>query len=470
MEGMQNTVKVGLVVILALVLAIGAYVVLNEVTFRGRTYTIQATFADGLGISKGQAVKLSGKDIGVVRNTALDDEGRFVATVIVDQGVLLYTDDMLVVSQQGLLGETFIAVKRQAEHAEDVRIAKEGDMLEGKSQTGLNELMADADKVLKQLHNVLDPDAVDNTMSQLTTGLKDTLDNVNSLLLTISGVVESNEGYVSGSLANVHEMSKNFLAISERLEITSEELAAVLNDPEQHDRFENVLANLEDISNNLSELTTEVNDLVGDPVLQQDLKDSVRLTKETLEEAKGTMVQFQETLGHADDVLDGAESLMSTTEGTITEAKGKLDQLQHIGDAVEIKLGLNVRAVDMDDDQALGNDDIYVGDLNAAVGYEDTYVYIGADDIGEETNFNLMMGYGGLAGLSFRGGVYRGELGLGAAYYGDYSAEVMLYDTEDPKVNAYGYFPVADQVSLVLGGEDLGNNPVASIGVGFELE
>jgi hypothetical protein len=37
-------------------------------------------------------------------------------------------------------------------------------------------------------------------------------------------------------------------------------------------------------------------------------------------------------------------------------------------------------------------------------------------------------------------------------------------------VNAYGYFPVADQVSLVVGGEDLGNDPVASIGVGFELE
>jgi methyl-accepting chemotaxis protein len=339
---------------------------------------------------------------------------------------VLYTDDMLVVSQQGLLGETFIAVERVLEHAEDIRVAEEGDMLEGKSQTGLNEMMADADKVLKQLHNVLDPNAVDNTISQLTTGLKDTLDNVNSLLLTISGVVESNEGYVSGSLANVHEMSKNVLAISERLEITSEELAAVLNDPEQHDRFENVLANLEDISTSMTELTAEVNNLVGDPAVQQDLKDSVRLTKETLTEAKDAISQFQETLGHADDVLEGAESLMSTTEGTITDAKSKLDQLEHIGDAVEIKLGLNVRAVDMDDNQSLGNDDVYVGDLNAAVGYEDTYVYFGADDIGEENNFNLMMGYGGLAGLSFRGGVYRGELGLGAAYYGDYSAEVML--------------------------------------------
>jgi hypothetical protein len=213
-----------------------------------------------------------------------------------------------------------------------------------------------------------------------------------------------------------------------------------------------------------------LNNLAGDPQLQQDIKDSVRLTKETLEETKNTVVKFQDTLDRTDDLMDSADSLMSDAGDAIGEARQKMDQLEHVGDAVEIKMGLNVRAVDKNDDQHLNNEDIYVGDLNAAVGFEDTYVYLGADNIGEDNNFNLMMGYGSLAGFSFRGGVYRGELGLGAAYYDDFGAEVTMYDTEDPKLNAYGYIPIADKLNLVVGGEDLGNDPVASVGIGVDLQ
>ncbi|GEM_PF-2260211 len=339
-----------------------------------------------------------------------------------------------------------------------------GNMLAGAFTETMNE--AGISGALEAVISVMGSESLQESLVRF----EETLTNINALVLSVSEVVTGSEGYVTGSLANVHAMSENFRSMSEDLHALSSMLAEAATDPQERARWERVLVNIEQTTANINSLTASLDELAGDDALQQDIKDSVRLTRETLEETKETVVRFQDTLDNVDSTLESADSLMGTAEGTIVEAKDKLDKLGRVGDAIEIKMGLNVRAVDLDDNQSLGNEDVYVGDLNAAVGYEDTYVYFGADDIGEENNFNLMMGYGDLAGLSFRGGVYRGELGLGAAYYGDLGAEVTWYDTEDPKVNAYGYIPIADKLNLVVGGEDLGNDPMASVGVGVELQ
>ena len=81
-----------------------------------------------------------------------------------------------------------------------------------------------------------------------------------------------------------------------------------------------------------------------------------------------------------------------------------------------------------------------------------------------------MLGWGDLDGFSMRGGVYRSELGIGAAYdFGGIATEVMLYDTSDPKFNALGRVEVAEQVSVVVGVEDIENDPTYTAGLGVDL-
>jgi len=472
MEGSTHTIKVGLAVVTAIVLMLVGYTALNEIQIKGATYTVYGHFPDALGIKPGQPVLLRGKKIGEV--TAFDlvsgDDNFATVEFGIKEGVDLFSDLTFVISQDGLLGEKYIAVEVPDERDPLREVLAEGDALPGGNQTDINELLSDADAVLEQVGEILDPQKIDEGLGSLLTQVKETLDNVNLLLATVNEQINGNEQYIENTIRNVHGMSVNFLAMSESFNATSAEINAMVTDPAKKEQLETILANMELISNNMASLTDELNTLAGDEALQSDIKDSVRLTKETLEEAKTTMVKFQDTLEGADELLESADSLMDTTEGVVKDTKQDIDKLTHMGDAIEIKLGMNVRAVDADDDHNLGGDDLYVGDMNAAIGYEDTYVYLGADDIGEDTNFNLMMGYGDLSGFSFRGGVYRGELGLGAAYYGALGAEVMLYDTEDPKLNAYGYIPIMDRLNLVLGGEDLGDDAVASVGIGVELD
>ncbi len=151
----------------------------------------------------------------------------------------------------------------------------------------------------------------------------------------------------------------------------------------------------------------------------------------------------------ASGLMDNANGVIADVGGTVGEARAKMNQLTSIGSQIDVQASLNVRAVDKNrNEQPVTATDRYVGDINVAVGYGKTYVSAGADNIGEDNNWNFLLGYGSLSGFSFRGGVYRGELGLGAAYNlkGGGGAEVMAYDTDEPKLNAYGYIPVGKAV------------------------
>jgi ABC-type transporter Mla subunit MlaD len=481
MESRDSTLKVGLIITVAVIMGVLGYVVLQDVFYQGGTEIYYADFDTAQGAMEGSPVKMRGNVIGkVVRLDLLSQGSRAtmrIKRVYKGNPVRLYPEFVLVINQDDLFGEKYLEIQDPiADRPIGGDVVPPEHVFEGRNRAGLANLLAGAftdtlddagiSDVLEEVITVMGSETLQSSLGRF----EETLTNVNALVLSVSEMVTGSEGYVTGSLANVYAMSENFKSMSEDLQAISGELSGMAKDPEEHQRWEEIFANIEQTTANLNELSASLGELVGDEELQADFRDSVRLTKETLEETKETVVRFQDTLDKVDETLESADSLMDTAEGTVVEAKDKLDKLSRVGDAVEIKMSLNVRAVDLNDDQALDNEDYYVGDLNAAVGYEDTYVYFGADEIGEENNFNLMMGYGSLAGLSFRGGVYRGELGLGAAYYGDLGAEVTWYDTEDPKVNAYGYIPIAEKLNLVVGGEDIGNDPVASVGVGVELQ
>ena len=112
----------------------------------------------------------------------------------------------------------------------------------------------------------------------------------------------------------------------------------------------------------------------------------------------------------------------------------------------------------------------YVGDINFAVGNESNYVQVGIDNIGEGDDLNLMLGIGDLRGFSFRAGIHRSELGVGASWWdpAGIGLEATLYDLNDPKFNTYGHIPIGDSVDVVIGVDDLADEAVPTLGLGWK--
>ena len=391
------------------------------------------------------------------------------AKIRVNKNIKLRQDAQFVISQEGLIGEKYLSVEGGSPNLPTVA---EGHLFYGSTEDDITALIGNASEVVRNVEQLLSPQSLGGALSNITMTLNTSLQNVDALIASAAGLIEGNQGYITASLQNVQAMSEHFLTLSQNLELASVSIRDLAADPKYTETIEGMTQDLSQVSANLNHLSQQLDNLVSDPQVQQDAKDSVRLIKETLTEAKTTLQRFQQTMDKADGVLDGASGLMEDAGGAIGEARGKLEQISSIGSNVDVKLGLNVRAVDRDDNQRLNNEDSYVGDMNVALGYKNAYVQVGAENIGEDNNFNFMLGMGQLSGFSFRGGVYRSELGLGAAYNleGGGGVEAMLYDTEDPKINALGRIPVGDSVDVVVGVEDIENNPMATVGIGVNLK
>lgn len=99
------------------------------------------------------------------------------------------------------------------------------------------------------------------------------------------------------------------------------------------------------------------------------------------------------------------------------------------------------------------------------------YVEVGVDNIGAGDDLNLMYGVGDLRGFSFRGGIYRSELGLGASWWDPSGAGAQLtwFDLNEPKLNGYGHVPVGDSVEVVIGVDDITDKATPSVGVGVKF-
>jgi len=482
MGSVNNLVRVGAISLLAVVLfAFAFFAVKGGKLFpHWDEYTLEFDSIQGPPV--GMEVKLGGAVIGeVIKSEFKREKGITETTIQVDKEVELFPGTEFVVTSSGFISDSYLQPEfprlnpDTGQPWEATDRLPSGETLPGRMapdpMKALAEMAAPMKDVLTNVNKMLSDEELGGMISKLSASIDETLAGVNSLFGLAEGFMEDNEGNVSAAMANMRKVSESFLRVSQNLEEASEVVNKMASDPRYRDTMDQVLADLNESAATINHMTRQIDEFVSDPNLQQDAKDSVRLTKETLQEAKDTMERFQTTLDNVDTTMKSAQDVMGEAKGTITDVRGKVDQLSSMGDAVDVKLGFNVRAVDVNNDQSLGNEDVYVGDLNAALGYGKTYVSVGADNIGEDSNANFLLGYGGLRGFSLRGGVYRGELGIGPAYYlpGGGGAELMLYDTEDPKINGYGYVPIGDHVNVVLGVEDIENDAQASVGLGVEF-
>jgi phospholipid/cholesterol/gamma-HCH transport system substrate-binding protein len=480
MGGMSDVAKVGAAVLIVIAMMIGLGQLVNgRFLLPGSSYYVLVRFNDARGLRVGMPMKLSGLDRGSVENIFISKtkgaKQAAEAKIRVLKDVQLYPDASFTISRDGLIGEKFLQVIPGSDEQAPV---EQGFIYNGEQDEDITELISKASQVIESVNTLLAPDALGGTIRDLSSSLSESLDKVNGLLEKAGGVFDASEGYVVGSLKNVHAMSTNFLQLSQNLEDASVTITKLANDPAYADQIKGITRDLTDVSTSLNHLSSQLDVLVSDPQMQQDAKDSVRLTKETLQEAKATLGRFQQTMDKADGlinsatgVMDGASGLIGDVSGAVGDARGKMDQLTNIGSNISSKASLNVRAVDKTKDHNLSGKDDYVGDINLSLGYGKTYVSAGADNIGADNNWNFLLGYGSLEGLSFRGGVYRGELGMGAAYFlqGGGGAEVMAYDTKEPKLNTYGYVPVGSKAHVVVGVEDVTDEKTATVGLGVDL-
>ncbi|MDX1420790.1 MAG: MlaD family protein [Rubricoccaceae bacterium] len=109
---MSNELKVGLVVLAALLIFIFGLRFLQGLSLFGGSYEVVVVFDNSQGLSPGNPVRLSGVDIGAVREVALSDGGREVLVALsIEDGVEIPRGSTFGVGGFAALGDVYVSIE-----------------------------------------------------------------------------------------------------------------------------------------------------------------------------------------------------------------------------------------------------------------------------------------------------------------------------------------------------------------------
>lgn len=191
---MTNEAKTGIVVLVCVVMLLGLLLKVGNFTLFQHGYTIKSQFHYTAGVKKHAPVRLSGVDVGEVRDIQIiyGDETQIELILWLQDGVKLRSDSKAYVTTLGLMGEKYVEIKAGTTEAPTV---KAGEMIPGEDPVRLEELVQMATKVAGDI----------GTMAK----------DISKVANHVDEVVVDNKPKLNNIFDNLEETSENFRDFSQ---------------------------------------------------------------------------------------------------------------------------------------------------------------------------------------------------------------------------------------------------------------
>ncbi len=404
---MNTEAKVGAFTLAAL--ALFAFVVVELTGLRlgaAKDYPLSVTFHDVTGLRVGNLVKYAGVDIGMVESIQTDGEGATVQLKIHD-GIQIPRDAAVTIGADGIMGEKFISVV-PLKGGGSGGIWAAGETVEGTDQQGLEQMIASANGVLKDvqvlvasMNKMFGDERFQTSVVESAQNVKEMTGNMNQLTAVLINLTLQSESDVRSMIANFQQMSVNMNQAMARIDSM---LAQVDNDGKTARDLREALANMNAASRRIENMAAAMEGVITDPKTADDLK---------------------ATLQNVRNVSEKANRVMNKVS------------------AVKIKNGVDV--------MYSGGADEYKVNTDTKIQFNDKdFLQLGIDDLGEENEKNLQFGtwngkFGGRAGLiDDKAGV-----GLDAAFGGAFNLSVDAYDPNDFQLKLRAAYQMAPETYII---------------------
>lgn len=143
-------IRVGIVIVAAMVLLVAGLLWLTETQVRDTGYTIDVVFPTVSGVKKGDAVEIGGVVEGHVASVTLRAQD-VIATLWLSREAKIRRDARVSIESAGMMGEKFISIGMGS----SPDVVKPGDVLSGTYSNGLADAGAQASEVLASLQRIL---------------------------------------------------------------------------------------------------------------------------------------------------------------------------------------------------------------------------------------------------------------------------------------------------------------------------
>jgi ABC-type transport system involved in resistance to organic solvents, periplasmic component len=393
----KNDVKVGALTIAGLALFLMIISFLGVLNFAGSGYVINVIYDQVSGLKIGNEVRFAGVPIGKVQDIQVN--GTKVRAILkIDAKTKIPRNSRFSIGMDGVMGTKFVTVdppkRANGEYYKD----KE-EVLGVKAQ-GLDDFMESSTKVLAKLEGIAD--AFNNVF-----GDKDVQKSMRDGFLNASAISKNLNTFskVMADLAseNQQEISQMVHDMSEMAAHMNSIMSGADNNGATGRNLSEMAANMATASKRIEEMATSLQGVVTDPQTKSDLKATIHNAKETSEKANKMLGIVADAKAQADVMYNGKNSKWRTDMG--------------------VRLPLQ----------------------------DNSFVYIGGADIGDDTKFDLHYGRKLNSAFGVRAGLMQGYFGVGMDYNLSKNFKLFtdVYDFNDTKLRLGGELALTRNFSLI---------------------
>jgi phospholipid/cholesterol/gamma-HCH transport system substrate-binding protein len=285
---LSREIKTGIIVIGGILLFVMGYSFLKATPLFNNSKIFYAVYKHVGGLQPGTQVSINGFNVGNVNNiTFKNGSGNLLVTFSVDSNFEFSKNSIAELYDTGIIGGKGIQINPVFDGAP---VAKSGDTLTSNIKPGLTDLLqqklaplqskiegavSNADSLLINFNDVLDEETK-RSLRESIQGLNVTVQSFQSTAATLNSLLADNKSKLDSSITNINTITTNFSAISDSiaqvgltntirsLETTIGNMDKMLSKIESGEGTLGQLVNNEELYNNLSEASKELDLLLQD--------------------------------------------------------------------------------------------------------------------------------------------------------------------------------------------------------------
>lgn len=227
-------------------------------------------------------------------------------------------------------------------------------------------------------------------------------------------------------------------------------------------RFNQILNNLNGVTKNLEGTTAGLQNIIGDPKTQGDIKGAVSNLNETLAATRSAAQRINGLLGGRNPRRN-----RETGENPTAGPQDQTTKTENDANAFTDSQGISFTYRFLRDGAPRRSDRNF-GDFEYNGEFGGKPLRFGLAGIGDGTDVTLQSGSFLSDNVALRYGLYRSKLGVGAEYRnGKFSLEGNVWAPNDRSYNFYGGYSVTKNLEILAGREEIGGRGTSALGLRF---
>ena len=210
-----------------------------------RSYPVNVTFSDVSGLPVKAPVKLSGVEVGRVKQIKIEN-GQVVVVTDINEDIQIYRNARFSVAMTGIIGSKYLKVEQGTP---DAGVLQAGDYVRGADEMPMDAMIAQTMSSIKEF-----VDSV-NAQGQFGEQLNRTMDEVHQLSANLNQLVAQMRPYLSRSAQNLDEVLAKADSLMDSLEKSEGVIGSLINDPQMK---ADVQSSMKDLKETMGEVKTFV--------------------------------------------------------------------------------------------------------------------------------------------------------------------------------------------------------------------